>query len=147
MAGFYCTSIWQGLSIIVTGDYIIIIYHGPKHAPKGSLKTNSLRLCFLLCRYSFSINRRPTIVSKSNERETLGNNNGFTDIDVRQIKNHYNCKNGPGPDPNPNPNPPPTGESSKLFAKFWSSFQKGVQLSNSTHFARKYTMCMYRWIT
>ncbi|XP_065058941.1 hatching enzyme 1.2-like [Rhopilema esculentum] len=54
-------------------------------------------------RYSFSINRRPTIVSKTNENERLGNNYGFTDIDVRQINKHYGCSGG-------GPNPPTTGK-------------------------------------
>lgn len=55
--------------------------------------------------YSFSKNRRPTIVSKTNSKERLGNNSGFTAIDIRQINKHYGCSNVK---PNPNPNPPPT---------------------------------------
>eukprot|EP00112_Aurelia_sp_Birch-Aquarium-sp1_P006001 Seg1671.13 transcript_id=Seg1671.13/GoldUCD/mRNA.D3Y31 product="Zinc metalloproteinase nas-4" protein_id=Seg1671.13/GoldUCD/D3Y31 len=60
-------------------------------------------------RYSFSTNRQPTIVSRTNENERLGNNVGFTAIDVKQINKHYGCSGGgPNPPPNPGPNPPPT---------------------------------------
>jgi len=58
-------------------------------------------------RYSFSINRRPTIVSRTNENERLGNNVGFTDIDVKQINKHYGCSGGVG-EGGGGPSPPPT---------------------------------------
>jgi len=41
--------------------------------------------------YAFSNNRQMTIVSRSNPRETLGQRNGLSRIDVNQLKRYYKC--------------------------------------------------------
>merc|ERR1711915_329536 len=41
--------------------------------------------------YAFSMNRQPTIESISNPRETLGQREGFSDIDIKQLRKLYNC--------------------------------------------------------
>lgn len=68
----------------------------------------------MFLRYSFSINRRPTIVSKTNENEVLGNNRGFTETDVKQINKHYGCSGGGGGGGG-GPDPPPSGSKFKLI--------------------------------
>eukprot|EP00794_Sanderia_malayensis_P007567 gene7567-8406_t len=58
-------------------------------------------------KYSFSTNRQPTIVSRRNPSENLGNS-GFSQTDIRQIKKHYGCLGG-GPNPPAPATQPPTG--------------------------------------
>lgn len=58
-------------------------------------------------KYSFSTNRQPTIVSRRNPSEKLGNS-GFSQTDIRQIKKHYGCLGG-GPNPPAPATQPPTG--------------------------------------
>jgi len=41
--------------------------------------------------YAFSINSRPTIVSKRNSNEKLGQRNGLSAIDIRQLNKYYKC--------------------------------------------------------
>lgn len=41
--------------------------------------------------YAFSNNRQMTIVSRSNSRETLGQRNGLSRIDVNQLRKYYKC--------------------------------------------------------
>lgn len=40
---------------------------------------------------AFSINGQPTIISKSDLDEILGQRTGLSDIDVNQLKKYYNC--------------------------------------------------------
>lgn len=43
--------------------------------------------------YAFAINRNvKTITSKSNRNEVLGQRNGFSTIDLKQLNKHYSCK-------------------------------------------------------
>ena len=72
---------------------------------------------------AFSVNGRPTIVAKGNPNTQLGQRNGFSRIDIRQINKLYKCKGGGGgggggkpkptrpqpPRPRP-PTKPPVGE-------------------------------------
>ena len=66
--------------------------------------------------YAFSTNRRMTIVSKSNPRETLGQRNGLSAIDVRQLNKYYECRGtGTGTKPKPTTRPDPSCQNSYLF--------------------------------
>lgn len=44
--------------------------------------------------YAFSSNGYPTIAAKSNARKTLGQRNGFSAIDIRQLNKLYSCGGG-----------------------------------------------------
>merc|ERR1712036_7870 len=61
-------------------------------------------------RYAFAINRRiPVITSKSNPNEDLGQRNGFSRIDLNQVRKHYSCDvNPPTLPPTRPPTRPPT---------------------------------------
>jgi len=61
-------------------------------------------------RYAFAINRRiPVITSRSNPNEDLGQRNGFSRIDLNQVRKHYECTNNPVTVPPTNPpTRPPT---------------------------------------
>eukprot|EP00795_Rhopilema_esculentum_P016336 gene16336-7726_t len=54
-------------------------------------------------KYAFSKQwgKLQTIVSKSNPSEELGNEVGFSSIDLRQINKYYSCNGGGGGGPNP----------------------------------------------
>jgi len=57
-------------------------------------------------RYAFAINRNiPVITSLSNPNEQLGQRNGFSAIDLRQVRKHYQCDVTPPTQP---PTRPPT---------------------------------------
>lgn len=54
--------------------------------------------------YAFSNNRRKTIVSIANPNEVLGQRNGLSDIDVKQLRKYYKCDPvRPSPKPSPKP--------------------------------------------
>lgn len=44
--------------------------------------------------YAFSTNRRKTIVSISNPNERLGQRQGFSKIDIQQLRKYYKCSGG-----------------------------------------------------
>lgn len=51
--------------------------------------------------YAFSINRRKTIVSLSNPNEQLGQRRGFSAIDIKQLRKHYDCEGSVTPTKKP----------------------------------------------
>jgi len=68
-------------------------------------------------RFAFSKQwgKLPTIVSKSNYNENLGNEHGFSSIDLKQINKYYSCNGGGGGGPNPPPNPVTKGPPSSCY--------------------------------
>ena len=58
---------------------------------------NKIILKTSLFSYSFSKNKQKTIVSLANADEVLGQKEGLSEIDVRQLNKYYNCKGTTGP--------------------------------------------------
>jgi len=46
--------------------------------------------------YAFSIDGKPTIISKSDRNERLGQRDGLSEIDIRQLNTYYKCKSTGG---------------------------------------------------